>query len=82
MRFQINEFGGASPEGGDDVSEIERSTALARRARLGDYDESMRHARESIEVYAYFRQISSSNNWPGTESSSQTMVWPNSAKPS
>lgn len=37
---QINEFGGAVPDETADTNEIERSAALARRARLGDYDES------------------------------------------
>ena len=38
---QINEFGGAWPEEVQDTTEAERSAALARRARLGDYDESL-----------------------------------------
>ncbi|KAK3718531.1 hypothetical protein LTR37_005035 [Vermiconidia calcicola] len=38
---KINEFGGAVSEAGEDTSEAERSAALARRARLGDYDEDL-----------------------------------------
>lgn len=39
MPRQMNEFGGAVPEDTYDTTEDERSAALARRARLGDYDE-------------------------------------------
>ncbi|KAM0716292.1 hypothetical protein Q7P37_007737 [Cladosporium fusiforme] len=39
---KINEFGGASPEDTSTLSkEDERGLALARRARLGDYDEAL-----------------------------------------
>ena len=42
--MQINSFGGASPstpQGSPQEQEDERSIALARRARLGDYDEDL-----------------------------------------
>lgn len=51
-QLQINEFGGAVSEGTDDTSEIERSAVLARRARLGDYDESMKYAESLFVMYA------------------------------
>ncbi|KAK5174534.1 uncharacterized protein LTR77_001614 [Saxophila tyrrhenica] len=38
---QINDFGGAVPEDNADATEADRSAALARRARLGDYDEGL-----------------------------------------
>lgn len=38
---QIDEFGGAVPEEITETTENHRSAALARRARLGDYDEGM-----------------------------------------
>ncbi|KAK5127872.1 hypothetical protein LTR85_004989 [Meristemomyces frigidus] len=37
----INEFGGAVPEEDAERKDDERSAALARRARLGDYDENL-----------------------------------------
>lgn len=40
-RIKINDFGGASPEEGTLSKEDERGIALARRARLGDYDEAL-----------------------------------------
>ncbi|RMZ14414.1 hypothetical protein D0860_02112 [Hortaea werneckii] len=38
---KINQFGGAVPEDSHDRKDEERSAALARRARLGDYDEDL-----------------------------------------
>lgn len=39
--LQINSWGGASPQESDMSPEDERSMALARRARLGDYDDDL-----------------------------------------
>ncbi|EMC98633.1 hypothetical protein BAUCODRAFT_136900 [Baudoinia panamericana UAMH 10762] len=38
---EINDFGGAVPDDTDERRDDERSAALARRARLGDYDEAL-----------------------------------------
>ncbi|KAK0944778.1 hypothetical protein LTR29_003791 [Friedmanniomyces endolithicus] len=38
---KINDFGGAVAEPGNENKDDERSAALARRARLGDYDEDL-----------------------------------------
>jgi hypothetical protein len=54
MKAQINSFGGAATPPDSQLSveerEDERSRALARRARLGDYDEGMLLAKPTAEI--------------------------------